>query len=177
MLLFSNRQVLPILILGVAGFGILCVMDAIDHKILAQLQADGRLTATELAERVGLSVSPCLRRVRALEEAGVIKDYRARVEPKALGLNFSALVFVTLHQTDRSMVEQFEAAVLGVRYITQAQRLFGHQDYLLNCTAKDLDAFQRLYDDVLTALPGVLRLTSTMVMKNLIVDRALPLLD
>jgi len=152
-------------------------MDTIDCKILAELQNDGRLTATELAERVGLSVSPCLRRVRALEDQGVIKDYRARVEPSAVGLNFSALVFVILRQADRSMLEQFEAAVLGVRQITQAQRLFGEPDYLLKCTVKDVNAFQRLYDDVLIALPGVQRLTSTLVMKSLIDERPLALFD
>lgn len=79
-----------------AIWGNISRMDVIDRKILAQLQVDGRLTVTELADRVGLSLSPCHRRVRSLEEAGVIRDYRARLDAAALGLNFRAIVFATL---------------------------------------------------------------------------------
>ena len=77
-------------------------MDDIDRKILSELQKDGRLSLTELGERIGLSLSPCHRRVRALEEAGTIRDYRATIDPAAVGLNFAAIVFVTLRQTDRA---------------------------------------------------------------------------
>ena len=76
-------------------------MDAVDLKILAELQGDGRLTVTELATKVGLSLSPCHRRLRELERAGVITGYRARIDPEAVGLSFEALVFVTMRQEDR----------------------------------------------------------------------------
>lgn len=150
-------------------------MDRIDKKILAELQVDGRLSVTELAERVGLSLSPCHRRVRALEEAGVIQGYRAHLNPSALGLNFSAMVFVTLREGDRRAVAAFEAAVVDIAQIIEAQRLFGEPDYLLHVVAHDLPAFQRLYDEQLATLPNVQRLTSTLVMKRVIEDRSLPL--
>lgn len=147
-------------------------MDDTDKRILAELQKDGRLTVTELAERIGLSVSPCHRRVRALEQSGAIRGYRAELDPAALGLKFSALVFVTLRDGDRRGVDAFEQAVAEV---LQAQRLFGDPDYLLHVIAPDLPAFRQLYDDHLSALPGVQRLTSTLVMKEVVVDRPLPL--
>ena len=150
-------------------------MDDVDRKILAELQNDGRLTITELADRVQLSVSPCHRRVRALERSGVISAYRAQVDPAAVGLTFSALVFVTLRDGDRSAVEAIESAIARVVEVTRAQRLFGDPDYLLHVVAADLPAFQRLYDEKLSALPGVQRLSSTLVMKDVVRDRPLPL--
>ena len=150
-------------------------MDRIDRKILAQLHADGRLSLTELAERVGLSLSPCHRRVRALEESGVILGYRALLDHKELGLGFSAIVFVTLREVTRQAITDFEAALLDVAQIVEAQRLFGDPDYLLQVITKDLAAFQQLYDESLTSLPNVQRLVSTLVMKNVINDRVLPL--
>ena len=150
-------------------------MDRIDRKILAELHADGRLSLTELADRVGLSLSPCHRRVRAQEEAGVILGYRALLAPKELGLGFSAIVFVTLREVTRQAVADFEAALPQIPQIIEAQRLFGDPDYLLQVIAKDLQAFQQLYDERLTSLPNVQRLVSTLVMKSVIHDRVLPL--
>jgi len=150
-------------------------MDATDQRILAELQKDGRLTVTELAERIGLSVSPCHRRVRALEQSGAIRGYRAELDPAALGLKFSALVFVTLRDGDRQAVDAFEHAVADVPQVLQAQRLFGDPDYLLHVITRDLAAFRQRYDEHLSALPGVQRLTSTLVMKDVVIDRPLPL--
>ena len=150
-------------------------MDRIDRNILAQLQADGRLSLTELADRVGLSLSPCHRRVRALEDSGVILGYRALLAPSELGLNFSAMVFVTLREVTRQAIADFETAVIETSQIVDAQRLFGDPDYLLHVVAADLPAFQQLYDERLTSLPNVQRLTSTLVMKRVIQDRMLPL--
>lgn len=150
-------------------------MDAIDRKILATLQQDGRLTVTELAGRVGLSVSPCHRRLRELERRGAISGYRAIVDPDVVGLKFQALVFVTMRQEDRDTLLGFEEAVAGVANVVQAQRLFGDPDYLLRILTEDLGAYQRLEDDVLAALPGVQRLNSTLVMKQVVSDRALPI--
>ncbi|WP_306319843.1 MULTISPECIES: Lrp/AsnC family transcriptional regulator [unclassified Streptomyces] len=149
-------------------------MDAMDRKILTELQLDGRLTITELAARVQLSVSPCHRRLRDLERAGAIRGYRAVVDPSAVGLDFEALVFVTLGWEDRDTVASFEEAVAALPHVLQAQRLFGDPDYLLRVAAADLTAFQRLYDEQIARLPGVQRLNSTLVMKNVVADRPLP---
>ena len=150
-------------------------MDVLDRKILVELQQDGRLTVTELAERVGLSVSPCHRRLRALEQSGAISGYRAHLDANALGLTFDALVFVTMRDGDRDTVNAFEQAVAAIPHVLQAQRLFGDPDYLLRVIARDLPAFQKLYDDRLAALPGVQRLSTTLVMKSVVENRPLPL--
>jgi DNA-binding Lrp family transcriptional regulator len=149
-------------------------MDAVDRKILAELQDHGRLTITDLAARVGLSISPCHRRLREPERSGVIRGYRAIVDPKAMGLTFEALLFVTMRQEDRETLLGFEAALAEIPNVVQAQRLFGDPDYLLRIVTADLAAYQRLEDDTLAALPGVQRLTSTLVMKQVVNDRPLP---
>ncbi|GAA3230148.1 Lrp/AsnC family transcriptional regulator [Streptomyces thermocoprophilus] len=129
---------------------------------------------TELAARVRLSVSPCHRRLRELERSGAISGYRALVDPTAVGLNFEALVFVSMRQEDRETVVEFEHALSEVEEVVEAQRLFGEPDYLLRVVTADLAAYQRLYDERLAALPGVQRLTSTLVMKHVVKDRPLP---
>lgn len=150
-------------------------MDSTDRKILAELQRDGRLTVTELADRVSLSISPCHRRLRALEQAGAIRGYRALLDANALGLTFEALVFVTMGSSDSVTLGAFESAVVEIPHVLQAQRLFGDPDYLLRIVTRDLPAFQALYDERLAALPGVQRLSSTLVMKSISDDRPLPL--
>lgn len=151
-------------------------MDSFDRKILSELQLDGRLTVTELADRVGLSLSPCHRRLKALEQSGAISDYRAQLDPRVLGLNFSALVFVTMKDGNQESMSKFETAVADIPQIIEAKRLFGDPDYMLTVVVKDIDAFQKLYDSRLAAMPGVQRLTSTLVMKDVIPARELPLL-
>ncbi|MFI7068165.1 Lrp/AsnC family transcriptional regulator [Kribbella sp. NPDC050124] len=149
-------------------------MDRIDRQILAELQQNGRLTVTELADRIGLSLSPCHRRLRELERTGVITGYRALVDPQAVGLGFEALVFVTMGQEDRDTLLGFEDAVTRIPNVLQAQRLFGDPDYLLRVVTADLEAYANLEDDVLAALPGVKRLTSTLVMKLVVSERPVP---
>jgi DNA-binding Lrp family transcriptional regulator len=146
-------------------------VDDLDRKILAELQHDGRLTVTQLAARVHLSVSPCHRRLRELERSGTIRGYRAIVDPSALGLGFATLVFVTMRQENRRTIAAFEKAVGEMPNVVQAQRLFGDPDYLLRVLCEDLAAYQRLYDEQLTTLPGVQRLTSTLVMKDVVPER------
>ena len=149
-------------------------MDAVDRELLAQLQHDGRLTITELAERVHLSVSRCQRRVRELERQGVLRGYRAEVDAEKVGLGFSAIVFVTMDHSDHATIADFERQVSAVPEVVTAQRLFGDPDYLLRVAAHDLRGYQRLYDEQLATLPGVQRLISTLVMKEL-VHRGLPI--
>ncbi|HEY3955075.1 MAG TPA: Lrp/AsnC family transcriptional regulator [Streptosporangiaceae bacterium] len=149
-------------------------MDAVDRKILALLQDDGRLTITELADRVGLSISPCHRRVRELERGGAITGYRAVVDAQAVGLAFEAIVFVTMRQEDHDTLVAFEAGLAAIPQVLQAERLFGDPDYLLRIVTGDLAAYQRLQDEKLSALPGIARMSSTLVMKRVVHDRPLP---
>ncbi|PQZ93567.1 AsnC family transcriptional regulator [Arthrobacter sp. MYb227] len=149
------------------------MIDAIDRAMLRRIQEDGRITATALAGEVGLTVAPCHRRLKDLETQGVIRGYSADVDPAKVGLGFEALVFVTLK--DRQNMKAFEAELQGVAAVVEAQRLFGEPDFLLRVMAADLTAYQLLYDDVLVGLPGVEKLTSTIVMKNLKSGLRLPL--
>lgn len=103
-------------------------IDRLDRKILAELQSEGRLSVTDLASRVGLTLSPTHRRVRDLETSGAIVGYRAIVDPAALGLHFEALVFITMKQEDRETLLAFEKAVADIPNVLLAQRLFGDPD-------------------------------------------------
>ena len=150
-------------------------MDALDREILSLLQESGRASATELADRVGLSLSACHRRVKELERSGVIERYRAVVSPAAVGLGFEAVVFVTIGVTSVEVIAAFERAVIEVPDVVDVQRLFGEPDYILRVLTRDLAAYQELYDTVLTGLPGVQRLQSTLVMKRVGVDRGVPI--
>lgn len=149
-------------------------MDRIDRKILAELQADGRLSITDLAARIGLSISPTHRRLRDLESSGAIRAYRAIVDPEIVGLTFEALVFITMKQEDRETLLGFEEALAAIPNVLQAQRLFGDPDYLVRVRTADLAAYADLEDNTLSALPGVQRLNSTLVMKQVVTDRAIP---
>lgn len=148
-------------------------VDAIDRRILAELQKDGRLTITELACRVGLSVSPCHRRLRELERTGAITGYRASVDPAVVGLGFEVVVLVTMRREDSSTLAEFERLVAQIPNVVQAQRLFGDPDYLLRVVSKDVADYQRLQDEHLGKLPGVSRFNSTLVMKHVVADRPL----
>jgi DNA-binding Lrp family transcriptional regulator len=150
-------------------------VDATDRAILAELQSDGRLTVTELADRVRLTPGPCHRRLRELERRGVITGYRALVDPAAVGMGFEALVQVTLDRGDAATVTAFETAIIGLPQVRHAERLFGDPDYLLRVAARDLDSFAALRDQKLATLPGIHRLTSTIVMKRIVDNRPLPL--
>jgi Lrp/AsnC family transcriptional regulator, leucine-responsive regulatory protein len=149
-------------------------MDKLDRAILSHLVSDGRLANTELAERVGLSPSPCLRRVRNLERAGIITGYHANVDLTALGRGLQVLVHVEMAIQDRATIEAFEAAVTQIDEVTECRRMFGHPDYLLWISTSDLDAYERLYIDKLTSLPGVARTNSQFTMKTVKKSPGLP---
>jgi DNA-binding Lrp family transcriptional regulator len=151
------------------------VMDMIDRKIIAELQAEGRLTVTELAQRVGLSVAPCHRRLRELERAGAIRGYRAVVDPAAVGLGFEVLVQVTMDREDAATIADFERGLAEIPEVRHAERLFGDPDYLLRVATADIAAYQHLRDEQLATLPGVQRLTSTIVMKRVVDERPFPI--
>ncbi len=110
-----------------------------------------------------------------MEDAGIITGYRAVVEPSAVGLGFAAVIFVTLAKTDSESVAAFERAVPRLPEVVQAVRLFGDPDFMLHVVTVDLPAFQQFYDERLSKLPSVQRLTSTLVMKTVVPSRSLPL--
>ncbi len=143
--------------------------------ILAELEADGRLTVTALAQRVHLSVAPCHRRLRELERTGVIRGYHAVIDPAALGLGFEVLVSVTMDREDARTIARFESGLARVPEVRQAERLFGDPDYLVRVATADIAAYQTLRDEKLATLPGVQRLTSTIVMKRVVDARPYPL--
>ena len=155
-------------------WAIIFQVDAIDRKILAELQGEGRLTVTELAQRVALSVAPCHRRLRELERTGAIRGYRAVIDPEAIGLGFEVLVQVTMDREDASTIAEFERALAAIAEVRHAERLFGDPDYLIRVATASLAAYQALRDEKLGALPGVQRLTSTIVMKRVVEDRPYP---
>lgn len=148
------------------------LMDSTDRKIVAILQSEGRITLTDLAEKVRLSVSRCQRRVRELETAGIICGYRAVVDAAALGYGFEVLLFATLSRPDA--VTEFDAALADIPEVVEAQRLFGEPDYLVRVVSADLPSYQHLYESVLIHLPGVRGLNSTIVMKQAVHPRPLP---
>lgn len=141
-------------------------MDDIDRAIIDHLRRDGRLTNVELADRVGLSPSPCLRRVRQLEASGVITGYTAVVDPSAIGRSYEPLVWVTLSRVTRESMTEFEEAVQAIDEVVEAMRMMGQPDYLLRVATADANSFEALYMDHLARLPHVQTLTSQLAMKT-----------
>jgi DNA-binding Lrp family transcriptional regulator len=149
-------------------------VDATGRKIIAELEAEGRLTVTALAQRVRLSVAPCHRRLRELERTGAIRGYRAVIDPAAIGLGFEVLVHVTMDREDAATIAKFESGLAKVTEVRHAERLFGDPDYLVRVATADIAAYQSLRDEKLASLPGVRRLTSTIVMKCVVDERPFP---
>lgn len=150
-------------------------MDAIDEHIIAELERDGRLTVTDLAERVSLSIAPCHRRLRELERSGAIVGYRAIVDPAAVGLGVEVLANVTMDRGDAGTIAAFEEGLAAVAEVRHAERLFGIPDYLLRVVAPSLDDYAAVRDEKLATLPGVRQIISTIVMKRVVDNRPLPL--
>jgi DNA-binding Lrp family transcriptional regulator len=146
-------------------------MDAVDRKIVAQLEGEGRLTVTEVAQRVSLSVAACHRRIRELERSGAIRGYRAVIDPAVLGVGFEVLVSVTMDREDATTIELFERGLAAVPEVRHAERLFGEPDYLVRVATSDIATYQSLRDEKLATLPGVQRLSSTIVMKRVVDER------
>lgn len=138
-------------------------IDAKDRQILRALQKDGRLTNLDLAAQVNLSPSPCLRRVRLLEEAGVISGYAATVDPRAVGLKITAFIRITLARHDRAAVTRFEARVQGIDEILDCHLLTGEADYLLRVVVPDLDAYEGFVRSKLHEIEGIASITTSLV--------------
>lgn len=140
-------------------------MDALDRQIIAELQRDGRLSNVELAERIGLSPAPCLRRVRRLETEGVILGYAARIDPGALGRSFEVLVNVDLTSKDRATFEAFEAFVAALDEVTEIRRMFGLPDYVLRVATDSIESYEVFVSTRLGDAPGLAKLDSHITMK------------
>ena len=151
------------------------IMDSIDRRILDALQANGRLSNVELADRVGLSPSPCLRRVRALERAGVILGYGALIDQQAVGLSISVFVQVTLSQKTSEILEAFEAAISQSPAVMECYLMTGEADYHLRVVVPDLASYERYLKEQLTNFPGVAQIQSSIALKQVRYRTALPL--
>ncbi|MGI5347716.1 Lrp/AsnC family transcriptional regulator [Streptomyces sp. CA-250714] len=145
-------------------------LDAVDREILFQLRRDGRLANVELAKRVGLTPPPCLRRVKRLEEAGVIVGYRAVIDPEAEGRGLEVLVDVEVGATDQKTIEKFESTVAAYEEVVEFRRMFGRPDYFLRVAVADHAAYDAFVIGKLTGLPGVLRVESHLTMKKIKAD-------
>lgn len=137
-------------------------LDAIDRRILGQLVADGRMSNLEVAEKVGLSPTPCSRRIRQLEDAGVIEGYAARIDPAAFGLSLCVMVAVKLARQGPDGHEQFRAAIRDRPEITECLLVTGGTDYLLRVWVEDIAALREFITSALQGIPAVAE-TSTMV--------------
>jgi Lrp/AsnC family leucine-responsive transcriptional regulator len=151
-------------------------LDRFDRRILELLQTDGRLTNLELAEKIGLSPSPCLRRVRALEEAGVIRGYRAVLDAQKLGLTLMALVYIQMDRHTPERFAHFDAQVRSLPGVLECLLITGQDaDYQLKVVAQDMQAFEHLLLDQITRIDGVTGVHSSFVLRKVVDHAALPL--
>lgn len=142
-------------------------LDAIDREILFQLARDGRLSNVELARRVGLTPPPCLRRVKRLEEAGVISGYRAQISPEALGRPLEVVISVEIAVNDLRTVEDFEARVTALEEVLEFRRMFGRPDYYIRVAVADQIAYEEFLSRQIMLLPAVSRVDSHLTMKRI----------
>ena len=139
-------------------------LDAIDRRLLMALQENGRLTATELAERVGLTTSPCLRRLRLLEEAGIIRGYTAVIDQNKVGLPVSVFVSIKLDRQQEEAMQRFEAAVRRCPEVLECYLMTGPRDYLLRVVARDLADYERFVKETLTRIDGIANIESSFAL-------------
>ena len=141
-------------------------LDPIDRKILAELQADGRMTNVELARRVGISAPPCLRRVRTLEEAGFIRGYHADINPRELGFEVQVFAMVRLHSQAEADLSAFEQRCRDWPLVRECHMLNGEIDFILKCVAPDLSTFQNFLTEQLTAADNVASVKTSLVIRG-----------
>ncbi|KZL27899.1 Lrp/AsnC family transcriptional regulator [Pseudovibrio sp. WM33] len=142
-------------------------LDAADRKILQVLQTEGRLSNTELAEKVGMSTSPCWRRVRRLEQEGVISNYAARLDRKTLGLGVFVVVMIQIDAHNAEQAVEFEKAVLKLEQVIACYSVGGGVDFVLQVVCEDLDAYAEFSMNTLRRLPGIKAMESNFVLKEL----------
>ena len=148
-------------------------LDALDKAILSALVRDGRLSQVELSERVPLSPTAVARRIKALEEAGVIEGYQARVNRHALGIHMTIFVEIALKSQNEELLASFEKAAAAAPSVVSCHLMSGENDYLITVMARDLADFERIHKEQLSRLPGVVRLKSSFSLRE-VTSRALP---
>ncbi|MED7821831.1 Lrp/AsnC family transcriptional regulator [Streptomyces chiangmaiensis] len=141
-------------------------MDAIDRAIITELERNGRLTNVELAQRVGLTTGPCLRRVQRLEADGVIRGYRAVIDPSAVNRSFEVLIGLTLEAQDAETVERFEQALAEADEVVELRRLFGSPDYFVRVGVADLATYEAFLSRRVMTIPRIKNVTSHFTMKT-----------
>lgn len=141
-------------------------LDKTDWRILRELQANGRITNVELARRVGISAPPCLRRVRALEKAGIVQGYRALLDEKQLGFDVTAFAMVGLSSQAEADLVAFERRARAWPIVRECHMLSGEIDFVLKCVAPDLAAFQRFIIDELTTAPNVASVKTALAIRR-----------
>ncbi|CUJ84635.1 Leucine-responsive regulatory protein [Ruegeria denitrificans] len=141
-------------------------LDEIDRKILAELQADGRMTNVELAKRVGISAPPCLRRVRTLEESGLIRGYHAEVNSRELGFEVQVFAMVGLESQAESELSAFEERCREWPLVRECHMLNGEVDFILKCVAPDLSSFQQFLTGELLTTPNVASVKTSLVIRG-----------
>lgn len=150
-------------------------LDRYDRQILQVLQEDGRISNQDLADRIGLSPSPCLRRVRALEESGLIRGYRALLDAKKLGLSLMALIHISMDRHTPERFENFEAEINAIPEVIECLLITGQDaDYQLKTVVRDMDAYQELLLNRITRIPGVTGVHSSFVLRRVVDKTALP---
>ena len=152
-------------------------LDAVDWRILRELQSDGRITNVELARRAGISPPPCLRRVRALEKAGIVKGYRAVLDQKQVGFDVTMFAMVGLHSQAEADLIAFEQRVAHLDVVRECYMLSGEVDFLLKCVAPDLATAQDFVINELTSLPNVDSVKTTLTLRQSKAEAAIPLTD
>ncbi len=150
-------------------------MDAIDRKIVRALQRDGRMKIADLAESVGLSPTPCARRLDRLQESGIITGYAAQVDPAKLGLPVTIFISVELDQQDRRAIDAFERAIATCDEVMECYLMTGSRDILLRVVAADLAAFDAFLEQRLMQIPGIRNLRSNFALRTMLKRDALPL--
>lgn len=150
-------------------------LDAIDLRILNELQQDGSLTNVELARRVHLSPSPCLARVKALEARGVIQGYVALTDPKALGLGLNVFINISLKEQSKESLSEFEDRIAQLDEVMECYLMTGDSDYLIRVAVSDMAALERLILERLTPIPGIEKIRSSFALKQVRYKTALPL--
>ena len=150
-------------------------IDRFDRQILQVLQDDGRISNQDLADRIGLSASPCLRRVRALEEARVITGYRALLNAKTLGYTLMALIYISMDKHTPERFEHFEKEISEISEVLECLLITGQDaDYQLKVVVRDMDAYQELLLNRITRIPGVTGVHSSFVLRRVVDKTALP---
>jgi Lrp/AsnC family transcriptional regulator, leucine-responsive regulatory protein len=150
-------------------------LDEIDYRILRRLQDNARISNTDLAAEIGLSPSPCLRRVRDLENAGAIRGYAALLEPGAVGLPVSVFVQVTLERQVEHALEDFERTILARPEVMECYLMTGDADYLMRIVVADVTAYEKFLKQHLTSAPGVASINSSFALNQVKYGTALPL--